>query len=146
MACDTTAFSGVACHARWEFIPQLCHDMDIKNVKRCSVKSTSRLSLRWLLCSCFALLFFSSIYFASKGGYCTYNYKPKCPKEWLLTNMPQPLCYSQTQLVPVAALWFSRSSSWGDTYWLCYLSVNDPSFLLCDYLAKSQNQCSKKSN
>lgn len=99
----------------------------------------------------FCFSFFPSIYFASKGGYYTHNYKPKAARKGFLLTHPQPLCYSQNRLVPcsqhtIAAPWFSTSFSWRYTYWCCIFQKNYTVFPIVQLFCKNYISVLKKSN
>lgn len=122
------------------FLPPNFNDIDIKNGKRFTVKSTSRPSLRWLLCSCF--LFFS-ICFVSKGACYTHIYQTKGCKEIYPTYIP-----STTLLLtkPAGSLFSEHlqlhcgSLSSGDTAWFCSFQKNYATFLILQQLCISSKK------
>lgn len=149
MACDTTALSGVACHTRWKFCPQLCNDMYIKNVKIFTVKSTSRPSLRWLLCSCFAFLFSPQYILLLKGDTTHTVIKPNAARKRLLLTCLQPLCCSQNQLVPCShhtCTTVLYSFSLRGHLLVLHLSKNYTILLIVQLFCKSYVSVLKKSN
>lgn len=118
--------------------PQLRCDTDIKNVKRFTVKSTSRPGLRWLLCSCFAFLFFfSPLYVLPPGGGIYTNHCKNTHRTVFLhlpnysaTPCSQPTC---STTVPIPSLWGNTYGSRGFPKKKKKLTLE---LLLCYYFAK----------
>lgn len=140
-----------ACHTRWEFFPQLCNDMDIKNVKRFTVKSTSRPSLRWFPCSCFAFLFSLQFILPLKGDTTHAIINQKLQGKDYYLHAPNHSATHKTSWflvlsTPAAAPWFPFSFSWGCTYWFCVFQKNYSVFLIVQLFCKSYISVLKKSN
>lgn len=149
MACDTTALSGVACHTRWDFFPQLCNDMDLKNVKRFTVKSTSRPSLRCLPCSCFAFLYSPRYILLLKGDikHPVQNQKLQGKESYSYADNHFATPQTSQFLVlgtPAAVARFSISFSWGYTYWLCIFQKKLHCISYCAIILQKLHPRSKK--